>query len=92
MNLRFALDGTPIKVVEVIPPAVATGLSGLDDPHGADVDAFADAAYAGIVRSDPEVGFQMTESEQFRQQLAAENLMFAGFAGRFPVKTYGDRP
>src|SRR3712207_5850836 len=28
MNLRFALAGTPVRVVELIPPAVATGLAG----------------------------------------------------------------
>ena len=88
MNLRLSLQATPIRVLELIPPAVATTLSGLENPHGASVDDFADAAFRGIGRNEPEIGYGPTDSDEFRARLRAESEAFAALAHRFPVATY----
>jgi uncharacterized oxidoreductase len=90
LNLRFALADSNIRVTELAPPAVATGLSGLEDPHGAPVDAFADAAYAGITAGRDFVGFGPTDSPDLVARLLAEQEAFDAFAPRFPVETYAN--
>ncbi|PRY41567.1 putative oxidoreductase [Umezawaea tangerina] len=87
-NLRFALAHTAVRVVELVPPAVATGLAGLDNPHGAPVDDFVDVAYAGINRGDREVGYGPTATAEFTQRLQREHQVFTAQAGRFPVASY----
>jgi uncharacterized oxidoreductase len=88
VNLRLALEGTPVTVVEVIPPAVATGLSGLENPHGAAVDELADAVVAGIAACRRVVGYGPTAEPAFTARLQAEEDAFAAASARFPVATY----
>lgn len=88
VNLRFALQSTGIKVVELIPPAVATRLSGLDNPHGVAVEDFVDAAFAGIAAGDRVVGYGRTGGAEFGARLRAEHETFVASAARFPVTTY----
>jgi len=87
VNLRFALRETTIRVTELIPPAVATTLSGLDDPHGAGVDDFAEAVFPKLA-TDLEVGFGPTATEEFRAARRQERDTFAAFAARFPAAIY----
>lgn len=87
-TLRHALAGTGIDVLELIPPAVATGLSGSPHPHGADVDQFCDAAFAGITARRPTIGFGPTDTPAIRERLAAEQEAFDAGSTRFPVATY----
>ncbi len=88
LTLRSALIGTGVRVTELAPPAVATGLSGLEDPHGAPLAEFADAAYAGITAGLDFVGFGPTDSARLAARLRAEQEAFDGAATRFPVPTY----
>ena len=88
MNLRLALAETPIRVVELIPPAVATGLAGPGATHGAPVEDYADAAFAGLDGNTPEVGFGPTDSQPFRDQLKAARDMFDQMSQRFSVQAY----
>jgi uncharacterized oxidoreductase len=85
--LRAALAGTPVRVVELMPPAVATGLGGAD--HGVPVDEFCDAALAGIDAGADVVGFGATATGEIASLVAAQRRLFDRLAGRFPVPTYG---
>lgn len=86
LNLRHALAGTPIRVVELIPPAVATALS--DPPHGADPDAFCDAVFPLLTGDHPEVGYGPTATPAFAARLATERETFDSMSGRFPVPLF----
>ncbi|MEV0217672.1 hypothetical protein [Micromonospora sp. NPDC050695] len=76
-----------MRTAELIPPAVATALSGLDDPHGASVDDFADAVFPKLA-TDLEIGYGPTGTEEFRAARRQERATFAEFAVRFPTATY----
>lgn len=88
VNLRFALTDTDVRVTELAPPAVATGLAGPGGGHGASLSEFADAAYAGIVAGHDYVGFGATDSTRVTTRLLAEQEDFTALAPRFPVPTY----
>jgi uncharacterized oxidoreductase len=88
INLRYALAATPCRVVELIPPAVATGLAGPGQAHGADPDEFCDAVFPLLDGSRPEVGFGPTASPAFMERAAGERAMFDGLAGRFDVPRF----
>lgn len=90
MNLRYALSGTAINVVEIIPPAVRTALAG-GSTHGADVDEFCDAIFAALkAGTADELTFGATANAKVQQRLTLDHELFDAFAGRFPVATYGD--
>jgi uncharacterized oxidoreductase len=92
VNLRFALAGTSCRVVEVIPPAVRTALAGAGATHGAPLDDFCDAIFAGLAEgAAEEIGYGMTATEAFEAPKALYRAMFKEFSTRFPVKTYGPR-
>ncbi|MEH3068148.1 MAG: SDR family NAD(P)-dependent oxidoreductase [Aeromicrobium erythreum] len=90
LTLRHALAGTAVRVTELAPPAVATGLSGLDAPHGAPVEVFADAAYAGLTAAREFVGHGATAAPELLARVRAEQDMFDALASRFAVSTYLD--
>ncbi len=81
--LRASLAATPVRVVELMPPAVATGLGG--STGGADLDAFCDAAVAGIGGGEPVVGFGATASAEVRALVAAQQDLFDRMAQRVPM-------
>jgi|SRR5580658_6915108 uncharacterized oxidoreductase len=90
MNLRFALAGTPCKVVEIIPPAIRTALAGPGATHGAPLDDFSDSVFQTLWDSDAaEVGYGATVAPAIQERLSLDRKLFANFSGRFPVKTYG---
>lgn len=85
--LRAALAGTRVRVVELIPPAVDTGLGG-GTAHGVPVDAFLDDVFPRIVAGEePEVGHGMTAAIA---GLGAAELRaaFEWSAGRFATQGY----
>ena len=92
MNLRYSLRLTNCRVVEVIPPAVGTGLGGTDEAHGVPVADFVDSVITGLSSGkDDELGFGMTDREdviQFRNQ---GRDLFESLAQRFSVVTYDVR-
>jgi uncharacterized oxidoreductase len=61
-SLRYQLKDTPIKVIEIIPPAVNTDLQapGLHD-FGMPVDTFADSVYDRMLKGEEEIGYGMSE-------------------------------
>jgi uncharacterized oxidoreductase len=92
VNLRFALAHTACRVVELIPPAVATGLAGPGATHGAPLDDFCDAVFVALCKGDDdEIGYGVTASESFAAPRRLYQAMFEQFSERFPVQTYADK-
>lgn len=74
VSLRHQLSGTPIKVVEIAPPAVDTDLGGPGlHTFGTPVDEFADTAVAGLAAGDEEIayGFALQASRGTREERRA---------------------
>lgn len=74
LSLRHQLAGTPIQVIEIMPPAVNTDLGGPGlHTFGVPLDEFADAAVAGLRRGDLEIpyGFAEQSSRASRGELDA---------------------
>ncbi len=89
LNLRFALAATPCHVVELIPPAVATGLGGNGTPHGVDLNTFTDAVFPALLDHDHDtVGYGMTDAPAVNQILHDTAQLFDAMAERFPIPTY----
>jgi len=91
-TLRHALAGTNCRVIELMPPAVATELAGPGNAHGTPVDEFCDAVVPAIdaaLAGGPQViGYGPTASEAVSQRLHTEQAMFDNSSARFAVKTY----
>ncbi|MGW5307528.1 SDR family oxidoreductase [Streptomyces griseoluteus] len=85
VNLRHALRATPCRVVELVPPAVATQLAGPGANHGADPDEFCDTVFPLLDGSRPVVGYGPTAQPDFTDRVAAEHLAFEAAASRFDV-------
>jgi uncharacterized oxidoreductase len=88
VNLRHALRATSCRVVELIPPAVATQLAGPGPNHGADPDEFCDTVFPLLEGSRPAVGFGPTAQQEFTDRIAAEQRAFQAAATRFDVPLY----
>jgi len=74
LSLRHQLAGTPIQVIEIIPPAVDTDLGGPGlHTFGVPLDEFADATVARLAQGDLEIpyGFAEQSSRASRQQIDA---------------------
>lgn len=72
LSLRHQLRGTPVEVIEVIPPAVDTDLQapGLHT-FGVNVDLFADAVFEGLETGEAEIAYGTADlsSRASREQL-----------------------
>jgi uncharacterized oxidoreductase len=74
LSLRHQLAGTPVQVIEIIPPAVNTDLGGPGlHTFGAPLDEFADAVMARLAAGDLEIpyGFAAQASRASRDELDA---------------------
>jgi len=72
LSLRHQLAGTPVQVIEVIPPAVNTDLGGVGlHTFGVAVDEFVNAVAMGLREGDPEIayGYSQRASRASRQEL-----------------------
>ncbi|HUO14315.1 MAG TPA: SDR family NAD(P)-dependent oxidoreductase [Verrucomicrobiae bacterium] len=90
VTLRHALQGTPLRVVELIPPAIRTALAGPGASHGAPLDEFCDTVFTELFGDSETVGFGPTSSAEFNQLIDAPKKLFAASAARFPTQTYGN--
>lgn len=89
MTLRHSLAGTPCRVVELIPPAVQTGLAGGNTNHRMSLEVFADAVFEKMITDNvTEVGYGMTENISVKISGRAEKEVFTDFSQRFPVMGY----
>jgi len=89
VTLRHALQGTPLRVVELIPPAIRTALAGPGASHGAPLNEFCDTVFPELFGDSETVGFGPTSSVEFNQLIDAPKKLFAASAARFPTQTYG---
>ncbi|WP_372007188.1 SDR family oxidoreductase [Paenibacillus chitinolyticus] len=66
MSLRHQLSATSIEVIEVVPPAVDTGLGGTWlRTHVEPLDAFADGIFKGLEEGRAEIGYS-TSADRLR--------------------------
>ncbi|RDC66082.1 SDR family oxidoreductase [Adhaeribacter pallidiroseus] len=62
LSLRHQLANTTVNVLEIVPPAVQTDLSGAGiHTFGAPLNEFTDGIVAGLARGDEEVGYGTSE-------------------------------
>ena len=74
MSLRYQLSKTPVKVVEIIPPAVDTDLGGPGlHKNGTPLYEFANDVFAKLQKDDNEIayGFAQSSSKATREELDA---------------------
>ena len=88
VTLRHALQETPLRVVELIPPAIRTGLAGPGATHGAPLDEFCDTVFPELFGDSDTIGFATTGTSEFKQLIDAPKYLFAASAARFPTQTY----
>jgi uncharacterized oxidoreductase len=88
VTLRHALQATPLRVVELIPPAVQTGLAGSGATHGAPLNEFCDAVFSELFGDSETIGFGPTDTTEFKQLIDAPKKLFTASAARFPTQTY----
>jgi len=73
LSLRHQLAGTPIQVIEILPPAVNTDLGGAGlHSRGTPLHEFVDAAYAHLRAGELEFGYGFSEKARTasREELA----------------------
>jgi uncharacterized oxidoreductase len=86
LTLRHALNRSSVKVVELIPPAVQTGLA--PTAHGARLDEFCDAVFSALPSGNETIGFGPTDTPEFRQLIEAVEPVFERRSASFAVPTY----
>jgi len=71
MSLRYSLEKTHVRVVELAPPAVKTNLGG-SHSFGEDCDEYCENAISRFVSGEREIGFRMSDAARVagREQLA----------------------
>jgi len=92
ITLRQSLTGTNCRTVELIPPAVQTGLAGPGLNHGASMDEFCDAVFDKLtITEEEQIGFGPTKG--LVQQINGRPLeeIFEAGLSRFPVNTYAKK-
>jgi uncharacterized oxidoreductase len=89
VTLRDSLAETPCKVIELIPPAVQTGLAGTGSNHGASLNEYCDAVFNELqFGANDEIGFGPTKNIQpeLSGQPVAE--LFKKSNSRFAIEKY----
>jgi uncharacterized oxidoreductase len=75
LSLRHQLKDTPVKVIEIAPPAVDTDLGGPGlHTFGVNVDEFADATFARLAGEDLEIGYGFGESARTASRAELDQL------------------
>jgi uncharacterized oxidoreductase len=75
LSLRHQLAGTPIEVIEIIPPAVDTDLGGPGlHTFGVKVDDFLDAVLPRIEKGEREVAFGFSEQSSHASRAELDQL------------------
>jgi len=78
LALRVLLAGTPVRVVELIPPALTgTKLGGAGNSHGDPVDDYCAAAYADFASGVLESGFKRSNVMRTADRATQHSMMLA---------------
>jgi uncharacterized oxidoreductase len=74
MSLRFSLQDTNLRVIEIIPPAVKTSLGGAHD-FGEDLTEYVTATMDRIEAGELEVGYKFSESARLADRSTLDGMM-----------------
>mmetsp|Transcript_50376 Transcript_50376/g.107028 ORF Transcript_50376/g.107028 Transcript_50376/m.107028 type:complete len:269 (+) Transcript_50376:90-896(+) len=74
LALRVSLMDTPLRLVEIAPPAVKSNLGGAHD-FGEECDEFCAAVMARVAAGEQEVGFRLSENARLSDRVANTNMM-----------------
>ena len=89
MTLRDALSETAIKVVELVPPAVQTGLAGPGNKHGASIEEFCDSVFADLkTQHRTQIGFGPTKDIRVDISGKPQSELFVSSNSRFTISRY----
>jgi len=92
ITLRHSLDGTNCSVVELIPPAVQTSLSGGNTGHGTPLKTFIDSIFGKLTADNiTEIGYGPTENLSVEISGRPLTELFKANSQRFPIKTYREK-
>mmetsp|Transcript_44888 Transcript_44888/g.113749 ORF Transcript_44888/g.113749 Transcript_44888/m.113749 type:complete len:272 (+) Transcript_44888:87-902(+) len=86
MSLRFSLQPTNVRVVEIVPPAVKSNLGGSHN-FGEECGEFCAAVMARVAAGELEVGFNFSEKGRLSDRLTNQQAML-GLSKQMNVKTY----
>ena len=90
MAMRYSLQDTNVRVVEIIPPAVKTNLGGSHD-FGEDCDEYCAATMARVAAGEPEVGYKFSDVGRQADRAALDGMML-GLANTMKVQKYPAAP
>jgi uncharacterized oxidoreductase len=76
MAMRYSLQDTNVRVVEIIPPAVKTNLGGSHD-FGEDCDEYCAATMARVAAGEPEVGYKYSDVARAADRATLDDMMLS---------------
>lgn len=86
MAIRYSLEDTNVRVVEIIPPAVKTNLGGSHD-FGEDCDEYCAETMKRVVAGEPEVGYKFSDVGRKADRATLDSMML-GVAAHMNVQKY----
>jgi uncharacterized oxidoreductase len=86
MALRYSLQNTNLRVIEVAPPAVKTNLGGSHD-FGEDCDEYCLATMDRVAAGEAEVGYKFSEAARLGDRATRDGMM-ENLAGMMNVPKY----
>jgi uncharacterized oxidoreductase len=76
MGLRYSLEDTKVRVLEIIPPAVKSNLGGSHD-FGEDLNEYVVATMDRLEAGELEVGFNMSEKARLADRATLDDMMLS---------------
>jgi uncharacterized oxidoreductase len=85
MSLRYSLQDTNVRVIEIIPPAVKTNLGGSHD-FGEELEEYIVATMDRVAAGELEVGYKLSEMARTADRTTLDDMMnrLASQAPKFP--------
>jgi uncharacterized oxidoreductase len=74
MSLRYSVQDTNVRVIEIVPPAVKTNLGGSHD-FGEELDEYIVATMDRIAAGEMEVGYKFSEMARNADRATLDNTM-----------------
>lgn len=74
MSLRYSLEDTNLRVVEIVPPAVKSNLGGSHD-FGEELDEYCADAFNKLMAGEPEMGFKFSDMARQADRVTIDGAM-----------------